>query len=102
MVAGGGLFRLKGMIQGATPRRLTAWLDQQRSSVLPFGAPDQRTMFTSERIAIEKLDGTVLDGRHAPKDPFAGHQMTTPLGMLLIGPISMAKRSGLTLLRPSF
>jgi hypothetical protein len=27
-------------------------------SVVPYGAPDQRTMFTPDRIAIEKLDGT--------------------------------------------
>ena len=57
IVAGGGFFPLKGMIQDATPRRLTAWLHQERSSVLPFGAPDQRAMSTAERIAIETLDG---------------------------------------------
>ena len=37
IVAGGGFFPLKGMIQDAAPRRLTAWLHQERSSVLPFG-----------------------------------------------------------------
>jgi hypothetical protein len=78
IVAGGGFYPLKGMINDAMPRRLTAWLHQERSSVLPFGAPDQRTMFTPERIAIEKLDGTVLAERQAPKDSFAGHQMSTP------------------------
>ena len=35
-------------------------------------------MFTSERIAIEKLDGTLVAERHTPKDSFAGHQMITP------------------------
>ena len=78
IVAGGGFYPLKGMLNDATPRRLTAWLHQERSSVRPFGAPDQRTMFTPERIAIEKLDGTVLAERQAPKDSFAGHQMSTP------------------------
>ena len=34
IVAGGGFFPLKGMIQDATPRRLTAWLHQERSSVI--------------------------------------------------------------------
>ena len=75
---GGGFFRLKGMIQDATPRHMTAWLHEERSSVLPYGAPDQCTMFTPERIAIEKLDGTLVSERHAPRDSFAGHQMTTP------------------------
>jgi hypothetical protein len=35
-------------------------------------------MFTPERIAIEKLDGTLVAERHAPRDSFAGHQMSTP------------------------
>jgi hypothetical protein len=78
IVAGGGFYPLKGMMNDAAPRRLTAWLHQERSSVLPFGAPDQRTMFTPERIAIEKVDSTVLAERYSPKDSFAGHQMNTP------------------------
>jgi hypothetical protein len=78
IVSGGGLFALKGVLQDSNPRRMTAWLHEERSSVLPYGAPDQRTMFTPERIAIEKLDGTPVAGRYAPKDSFAGHQMHTP------------------------
>jgi hypothetical protein len=35
-------------------------------------------MFTSDRIAIEKLDGTLVAERYAPRDSFAGHQMSTP------------------------
>lgn len=73
-----GFFALKGVIQDATPRRMTAWLHEQRSSVFPFGKPDQRTMFTPYRIAIEKLDGTLVSERRAPRDSFAGHQMSTP------------------------
>ena len=48
---------------------MTVWLHEERSSVVPYGAPDQRTMFTPERIAIEKLDGTLVAERYAPKDP---------------------------------
>jgi hypothetical protein len=78
IVTGGGFFALKGMLQDSTPRRMSVWLHEECSSVLPFGAPDQRTMFTPDRIAIEKLDGTVVAERHAPRDSFAGHQMCTP------------------------
>ena len=78
IVSGGGFFRLKGVPQDSTPRRMTVWLHEERSSVFPFGAPDQRTMFTPERIAIEKLDGTIVAERHIPRDSFAGHQMSTP------------------------
>src|SRR5215831_12753000 len=66
--------------QDSTPRRMTVWLHERRASVFPFGTPDQCTMFTPERIAIEKLDGMVVAERQAPRDSFAGHQMNTPLG----------------------
>lgn len=78
IVTGGGLFALKGVLQDPDPRRMTVWLHEERSSVTPYGAADQRTMFTADRIAIEKLDGTVVAERRAPRDSFAGHQMHTP------------------------
>ena len=78
IVSGGGLFALKGVLQDPNPRRMTVWLHEERSSVMPYGAPDQRTVFTPDRIAIEKLDGTLVAERLAPKDSFAGHQMHTP------------------------
>jgi len=78
IVSGGGLFALKGLPQDSTSRRMTAWLHEERASVMPFGAPDQCTMFTPERVAIEKLDGKLVAERHAPRDSFAGHQMNTP------------------------
>ncbi|WP_244485176.1 hypothetical protein [Bradyrhizobium tropiciagri] len=78
IVSGGGFFALKGVLQDANPRRMTVWLHEERSSVTPYGAADQRTMFTPDRIAIEKLDGTLVAERLAPRDSFAGHQMHTP------------------------
>jgi hypothetical protein len=78
IVTGGGFFALKGLLQDPDPRRMTVWLHEERSSVVPYGAPDQRTMFTPDRIAIEKLDGTVVAERPATTDSFAGHQMNTP------------------------
>jgi hypothetical protein len=78
IVSGGGFFPLTGVPQDSNPRRMTVWLHEERSSVLPFGAPDQRTIFTPDRTAIEKLDG-MLDAEHlAPRDSFAGHQISTP------------------------
>jgi hypothetical protein len=75
--SGGGLFPFKGVPQDANPRQMTVWLHEERSSVYPYGAADQHTMFTPQRIAIEKLDGTVVAERRSPKDSFAGHQMHT-------------------------
>ena len=73
---------MKGVLQDKNPRRMTVWLHEQRSSVMPYGAPDQRTMFTPDRIAIERLDGTLVAERKAPRDSFAGHQMHTPWNAL--------------------
>jgi hypothetical protein len=78
IVTGGGFFPLKGLIQDPAPRQMTVWLHEQRASLLPYGAPDQRAIFTSDRIAIERVDGTVVAERFAPTDSFAGHQMQTP------------------------
>jgi hypothetical protein len=78
IVSGGGFFALKGVVQDSSPRRMTVWLHEERSSVIPYGAADQRTMFTPDRIAIEKLDGTLVAERLAPRDSFSGHQMNTP------------------------
>jgi hypothetical protein len=78
IVSGGGFFALKGQIQDRDPRQMTVWLHEERASVTPYGAPDQRTMFTPDRVAIEKLDGKVVAERLQPRDSFAGHQMSTP------------------------
>src|SRR5499426_4315361 len=77
IVSGGGFFALKGFLQDPSPRRMTVWLHEERASVTPYGAADQRTAFTPGRIAIEKLDGTLVAERRAPRDSFAGHQMAT-------------------------
>jgi hypothetical protein len=43
-------------------------LHDERSSLVPYGASDQRTVFTPEGIAIEKLDGTLVAERSAPRE----------------------------------
>ena len=78
IVSGGLLFELKGQPQDPTPRRMTAALQNEWSSVRPFGADDQRTDFTPDRVAIEMLDGSVVAERVHPRDSFTGHTLTTP------------------------
>jgi hypothetical protein len=81
-VTTGGLFPLKGLPTDTTSRRMTVWLHEQRASVAPFGAPDQRTAFSAERIAVEKTDGTVVaESRDLPA-LFTGHGLATPWGPL--------------------
>jgi hypothetical protein len=78
LVSGGLLFELKGMPQDPTPRRMTAALQREWASVQPFGADDQRTDFAPDRVAIEKLDGSLVAERLQPRDSFTGHTVTTP------------------------
>ena len=51
IVTGGGLWAIKGQSQDPLPRRMTVALDHEWASLRPFGADDQKTAFTPERIA---------------------------------------------------
>jgi hypothetical protein len=57
---------------------MTAALQHEWSSIRPFGDDDQRTDFTPDRVAIEKLDGSVVAERTHPRDSFTGHTLDTP------------------------
>jgi hypothetical protein len=78
IVSGGKLWQIKGQSQDPAPRRMTVALQREWASVQPFGAPDQKTDFTPERVAIEKLGGQVVAERANPRASFAGHELTTP------------------------
>jgi hypothetical protein len=78
VVTGGGLWEIKGQPQDPQPRRMTVALDHEWASLRPFGAADQKTAFTPERVAIEKLDSRVVSERLNPRESFAGHKFATP------------------------
>lgn len=78
IVSGGDLWGIKGLVQDTAPRQMTVALHHEWASVTPYGAPDQRTDFTPDRIAIEKLDGEIVAERENPRASFAGHELTTP------------------------
>ena len=78
VVTTGGLFPLKGLPTDTSKRRMTVWLHEQRASVSPFGAPDQRSSLTADRIAVEKIDGTVVVETGDPTSLFAGQGLSTP------------------------
>jgi hypothetical protein len=78
IVSGGGLWAVKGQPQDPTPRRMSAALHREWASVRPFGADDQKTDFTPQRIAIEKLDGRLVSEQLDPRQSFAGHDFSTP------------------------
>ena len=75
----GLLWGMKGLVQDPSQaRETTVFAHTQRASVYPFGAPDQRTAFTPDRIAIEKLDGRTVAERANPRTSFDGHELNTP------------------------
>jgi hypothetical protein len=78
IVTGGGLWAVKGQPQDPLPRRMTVALKHEWASLRPFGADDQKTDFTPERVAIEKLDGPVVSERSNPRESFQGHEFSTP------------------------
>lgn len=78
VVTGGGLWAIKGQPQDPRPRHMTVTLGHEWASLRPFGSDDQKTAFTPDRVAIEKLDGTVVSERLDPRDSFAGHRFETP------------------------
>jgi hypothetical protein len=79
-VTGGGLFPLKGLMPDPSTRAMTVWLHEERASVKPFGAPDQRTNFTPDHLAIEKLNGTTVSEWHEPRSQFIGHGLSSAWG----------------------
>jgi len=78
IVSGGGLWALKGLIQDAAPRQMSASLHEEFASVAPFGQPNWRTSFRPDRVAIETTDGEVVKERSEPRKSFSGHTMNTP------------------------
>ncbi|WP_207483478.1 hypothetical protein [Arenibaculum pallidiluteum] len=77
IVAGGDLWRLKGIVEDGAPQEAVVALHEARASVAPFGAPYQRTAFSPGRIAIETTDGEVVAERLRPRMSFEGNELTT-------------------------
>jgi hypothetical protein len=82
IVTGGQLFGLKGTPQDPTPRRMTVATQREWASVFPYGRDNQRTDFTANRIAIEKLDGTVVKERLDPSEHAEGKAVDAPWDVL--------------------
>jgi hypothetical protein len=82
IVTGGQLFGMKGTPQDPTPRRMTVATKREWASLTPYGADDQRTDFTANRIAIEKMDGTVIKERLHPSEHAEGKAVDAPWDVL--------------------
>jgi hypothetical protein len=78
LIQGGALWALKGHEGVLDDVFARASLHQERESHHPFGAPDRRSAFTPERVAIEATNGDVVEAMDQPRASFAGHTLETP------------------------
>lgn len=76
--AGGVLWALKrqhGVLDDVTVR---VALHRQWASHTPFPIAELRTSFEPHRVAIESVDGRLVEERLQPRESFAGHSLDTP------------------------
>ncbi len=77
LLQGGALWALKGHAGVLDDVFVRARLHQEQESHHPFGAPDQRSFFTPERVAIETTSGELIDALDDPRPSFDGHTVET-------------------------
>jgi hypothetical protein len=82
LLQGGALWGLKGQQGVLDDVFVRANLHKERESHHPFGAPDRRSAFTPERVAIETTNGDVVAALDQPRASFAGHTLETPWSTL--------------------
>jgi hypothetical protein len=78
IVTGGQLFAMKGTPEDPTRRRMTVATKREWASVAPCGPDDQRTDFTASRIAIERMNETVVKERLHPSEHAEGKAVDAP------------------------
>ena len=76
--AGGVLWGLKGQPGILKDYTLTLTPNLQSATLAPFAAPDLRATYTPERVAIETVDGRLVEERTNPRASFSGHTLQTP------------------------
>jgi hypothetical protein len=82
LVQGGALWGIKGQAGVLADVFLRARLHEEHESHHPFGAPNLRSAFTPERVAIETTAGEVIESLDEPRASFAGHTLETPWSRL--------------------
>ena len=78
LIQGGDQWAVKGHRDVLDDVFVRASLHEERVSHHPFGAADRRSAFTPERVAIESIDGAVVEAMDQPQASFASHTLQTP------------------------
>jgi hypothetical protein len=75
---GGRLWQLKGQDEVLNDMLcVTVDLHQEHTSFTPFKLPNQRGVFTPERVAIKTNEGEIVEERVNPRTAFTGHTRET-------------------------
>ena len=78
LAIGGALWLLKGQAGALSKVHVTVELHQEHALFAPFKLPNQRAVFTPQRVAVETNEGVVVAERASPRAAFAGHGRETP------------------------
>jgi hypothetical protein len=76
-VSGGGLFPMKGIEVDPNPLECTVTIHKESTLITPYARPDWRMRFTPKRVAIETLNGSLVEERLNPRDAYVGHGLST-------------------------
>lgn len=74
----GAIWRIKQQPGLLTEKVFELATHEERLTITPFTAPDRRSTFVPGRLALETLDGTVVEQRDDPQASFAGQLRETP------------------------
>jgi hypothetical protein len=77
LVQGSVLWPVKGQAGFLDDTNATVVLRSEWVSHSPFGVRGRRSRFALGRVAIETVDGTVLEELREPRKSFAGHTLET-------------------------
>lgn len=75
---GGAMWHLKGWPDVFADVHVSIDPHRQHTEYTPFLHDGQHALFEPDRVAIVADDGKVIEERHAPRQAFAGHVLTTP------------------------
>jgi len=75
---GGIIWPLKGKAGMLDEVDIKIELHRPWTSHSPFGGERRRTAVTPDRVAIETVDGSLVEEVQAPRASFSGHQLDTP------------------------
>jgi hypothetical protein len=75
---GGAIWQVKQQPGLLTDKIFEIETHTERLTITPFTAPDRRCVFVRDRLALETLDGTVIESRDNPEASFADQTLATP------------------------